>query len=53
MDEKLVHESPYIIEMRNITKIFPGIIANDNITLQLRRVKFMHFWVRMVRVRVL
>ncbi len=29
--------SPYVIEMRNITKVFPGIIANDNITLQLRR----------------
>ena len=28
---------PYVIEMRNITKEFPGIIANDNITLQLRR----------------
>ena len=28
---------PYAIEMVNITKKFPGIIANDNITLQLRR----------------
>ena len=27
----------YIIEMRNITKIFPGIIANDDITLQLKK----------------
>ncbi len=27
----------YVIEMRNITKTFPGIKANDNITLQLRR----------------
>ncbi|MCL2217813.1 MAG: ABC transporter ATP-binding protein [Defluviitaleaceae bacterium] len=27
----------YIIEMRNITKEFPGIIANDNITLQLKK----------------
>jgi general nucleoside transport system ATP-binding protein len=27
----------YIIEMLNITKEFPGIIANDNITLQIRR----------------
>ena len=27
----------YIVEMLNITKRFPGIIANDNITLQLRR----------------
>ena len=28
---------PYAIEMLNITKRFPGIIANDNITLQLKR----------------
>lgn len=27
----------YIIEMNNITKKFPGIIANDNITLRLKR----------------
>ena len=27
----------YIIEMRNITKEFPGIIANDDITLQLKK----------------
>ena len=27
----------YVIEMLHITKIFPGIIANDDITLQLRR----------------
>ncbi len=30
-------EYPYAIEMRNITKRFPGIIANDNVTLQLKR----------------
>ncbi len=30
-------ENEYIIEMRNITKVFPGIIANDHITLQLKR----------------
>ena len=29
--------SDYIIEMLNITKEFPGIIANDNVTLQLKR----------------
>ena len=23
-------EAPYIIEMRNITKVFPGIVANDD-----------------------
>lgn len=30
-------EAPYIIEMRNITKVFPGIVANDDITLQLKK----------------
>lgn len=30
-------ENEYIIEMLNITKEFPGIKANDNITLQLKR----------------
>ncbi|HLS52779.1 MAG TPA: ATP-binding cassette domain-containing protein, partial [Tissierellaceae bacterium] len=27
----------YIIEMKNITKTFPGVIANDNVTLQLKK----------------
>ena len=31
------HASEYAIEMLHITKRFPGIIANDDITLQLRR----------------
>lgn len=30
-------ETAYAIEMLNITKKFPGIIANDNITLQLKK----------------
>lgn len=30
-------DTPYAIEMVNITKRFPGIIANDNITLQLKK----------------
>lgn len=30
-------QSEYVIEMRHITKEFPGIIANDDITLQLKR----------------
>ena len=30
-------EPQYVIEMLNITKEFPGIRANDNVTLQLRR----------------
>ena len=32
-----MNETSYAIEMVNITKKFPGIIANDNVTLQLRR----------------
>ncbi|HRT69675.1 MAG TPA: ATP-binding cassette domain-containing protein, partial [Bacilli bacterium] len=27
----------YVIEMRNITKIFPGVVANDDITLELKQ----------------
>ena len=27
----------YVIEMRNITKIFPGVVANDNVTLELKQ----------------
>ena len=27
----------YIIEMKNITKIFPGIVANDNVTIQIKK----------------
>ena len=30
-------ESPFAIEMLHITKKFPGIIANNDITLQLKR----------------
>jgi simple sugar transport system ATP-binding protein len=29
--------SEYVIEMKNITKRFPGIVANDNITLELKK----------------
>jgi ABC-type uncharacterized transport system ATPase subunit len=30
-------ETPYAVEMLNITKRFPGITANDNVTLQLKK----------------
>mgnify|MGYP000431816945 CR=1 FL=1 len=30
-------DTPYAIEMLHITKRFPGIIANDDITLQLKK----------------
>ncbi|HOK82282.1 MAG TPA: ABC transporter ATP-binding protein [Clostridia bacterium] len=29
--------SEYVVEMLNITKVFPGIVANDNITLRLKK----------------
>ena len=36
-EEVVKLEQSYAIEMLNITKRFPGIIANDNITLQLKK----------------
>ena len=35
MDEKSLSE--FIIEMRGVTKRFPGVVANDDVTLQLRK----------------
>ena len=37
MEQKSEQTYPYVIEMLNITKEFPGIKANDDITLQLKR----------------
>ena len=37
IEEKNMQQNQYLIEMLNITKIFPGIIANDNITLQIKK----------------
>lgn len=37
VEDASAEEYPYIIEMCNITKEFPGIIANDDITLQLKK----------------
>lgn len=34
-------EQAYAIEMLHITKRFPGIVANDDITLQLKKVRYM------------
>ena len=33
----MAENSQYAIEMLNITKRFPGIIANDNVTVQLKK----------------
>lgn len=40
----MAHEN--VIEMRD-TKIFGEFVANDKINLELRKVKFMHFLVKM------
>lgn len=37
MSERSPETSEYVIEMNHITKVFPGIVANDDITLQLRK----------------
>ena len=29
--------SEYIIEMKNITKRFPGIVANDSVSIQIKK----------------
>lgn len=39
----------YVIEMNNITKVFPGIVANDNITLQVKQEKYMLYLEKMVQ----
>ncbi|MGR5941902.1 hypothetical protein ACT7CW_25425 [Bacillus pacificus] len=39
----------YVIEMNNITKVFPGIVANDDITLQVKREKYMLYLEKMVQ----
>ena len=32
--------SDYIVEMRHITKRFPGIVANDDVTIQVKKGRF-------------
>ena len=36
--------SDYIIEMNHITKRFPGIVANDDVSIQVKRVRYTLFW---------
>lgn len=40
--------SEYIVEMKHITKRFPGIVANDDVTIQIKRVRSLLCWERMV-----
>ena len=39
----------YVIEMNNITKVFPGIVANDDITLQVKQERYMLYLEKMVQ----
>lgn len=41
--------SEYIIEMKHITKRFPGIVANQDVTLQIKKGEILLFWERMER----
>ena len=47
MQEKEVlavkNKSEYAVEMLNITKTFGSLYANDNVTLRVKKVKFMQF----------
>lgn len=36
----------YIIEMRHITKRFPGIVANDDVSIQIKKARSTRFWER-------
>lgn len=45
-------EQAYAIEMLHITKRFPGIVANDDITLQLKKARYMLCSVKTARARV-
>lgn len=40
----------YAVEMLNITKDFPGIRANDDVTIRLKKEVFMHCLGKMVLV---
>ena len=40
--------SEYIIEMKNITKRFPGIVANDSVSIQIKKGEIYACLVKMV-----
>lgn len=43
-DKEELRVSEYAIEMKNITKTFPGVVANDKVTLQVRKQEIMPAW---------
>ncbi len=44
--KRSVKSVDYIIEMLNIRKEFPGIVANDDVTLQVKKAKYTPFSVK-------
>ena len=40
----------YVVEMLNITKRFGNLVANDNVTLQVKKEKSTRYWGKMVLV---
>lgn len=43
LNKKVSATMSYVVEMLNIRKEFPGIVANDNITLTLKKGKYMPY----------
>ena len=44
-------DTPPMLEMRGITKRFPGVIANENVTFDVRPERCTHYWVKTVLVK--
>lgn len=42
--------SEYIVEMKHITKRFPGIVANDDVSISIKKGKSLRYSVKMVPV---
>ena len=40
------------LELNGLTKIYPSVIANENVSLKCERVRFMQCWVKTVLVKV-
>ena len=47
-----MEQSPYAIDMQNIVKKFGSVIANDHVNFRVKKVKFMHYLVKMVLAKV-
>ncbi len=39
----------YLLELWNVSKFFPGVIANNNVNLTLKKEKYWRYWVKMAQ----